>query len=104
MHKIMKYIQTGELLGDEKHAHKVWVQAARFTLINDSLSRRSFGGSYLKCLGNLETQYILVELHEGVYSNHAGGRTLAHRAHTQEYYWPIIRQDAENYVKKCDWC
>ncbi|RVW94558.1 Transposon Tf2-8 polyprotein [Vitis vinifera] len=33
-----------------------------------------------------------------------GGRTLAHRAHSQGYYWPTMRQDVENYVKRCDRC
>ena len=56
MHEIMKYIQMGELPNDEKHAHKIRVQAARFTLINSSLYRRSFEESYLKCLNNPKTQ------------------------------------------------
>ena len=42
----------------------------RFTLIGDSLYKRSFGGSYLKCLINAEAQYVLVKLHEGVCDNH----------------------------------
>ena len=33
-----------------------------------------------------------------------GGRTLAHRAHTQGYYWPTMKADAANYVRKCDPC
>ena len=33
-----------------------------------------------------------------------GGRTLAHRAHSQGYYWPTMRQDAQIYVRKCDKC
>ncbi|RVW36614.1 hypothetical protein CK203_072883 [Vitis vinifera] len=49
-------------------------------------------------------RYILVELHEGVCDNHASGRTLAHRTHSLGYYWPTMRQDAENYVKRCDRC
>ena len=47
---------------------------------------------------------MLAELHEGICGNHPGGRTLAHRAHTQEYYWPTMRADAANYTKKCDRC
>ena len=84
MQEIVKYFQTKELPGDEKHAHKIRVQAVCFTLISDSLYKRSFGGSYLKCLGNMEARYILVELHEDVCNNHVGGRTLAHHVHTQE--------------------
>ena len=47
---------------------------------------------------------MLAELHEGVCGNHIGERTLAHRAHSQEYYWPTMKQDAENYIKRCDRC
>ena len=45
---------------------------------------------------------MLAELHEGICGNHPGGRTLAHRAHTQGYYWPTMRADAANYTRKCD--
>ena len=47
---------------------------------------------------------MLVELHEGICGNHSGGRTLAHRAHTQGYYWPTMKSDAADCVKKCDPC
>ena len=45
---------------------------------------------------------MLAELHEGIRGNHPGGRTLAHRAHTQGYYWPTMKSDAADYVRKCD--
>ena len=45
---------------------------------------------------------MLAELHEGICGNHPGGRTLAHLAHTQGYYWPTMKADAADYVKKCD--
>ena len=35
--------------------------------------------------------------------NHPGGRTLAHKVHTQGYYWPTMKSDAADYVRKCDW-
>ena len=47
---------------------------------------------------------MLAELHEGICGNYLGGRTLAHRAHTQGYYWPTKKSDAVDYVKKCDPC
>ena len=36
--------------------------------------------------------------------NYSGGRFLAHRAHSQGYYWPTMKKDAAAYVKKCDKC
>ena len=47
---------------------------------------------------------MLAELHQGICGNHPGGRTLAHWAHTQGYYWPTMKSNAANYVKKCDPC
>ena len=41
----------------------------------------------------------MAELHEGICGNHSGGRTLAHRAHTQG-----MKSDAADYVRKCDRC
>ena len=31
-------------------------------------------------------------------------RTLAHRSHTQGYYWSTMRANAANYTRKCDRC
>ncbi|KAL6316779.1 hypothetical protein AAG906_021079 [Vitis piasezkii] len=79
---IKAYLQMGALPEDSKSVHKVWMQASRFTLIGGDLYRRSFGGPYLRCLTQLEIQYVLSELHEGICGNHSRGRTLAHRAHS----------------------
>ena len=74
----------------------------RFSLVNGQLFKRSLNGPYLKCLTTEQGQYVLAELHERICGNHPGGRTLAHRAHTQGYYWSTMRFDAAAYVRKCD--
>ena len=76
----------------------------RFSLVNRQLFKRSLNGPYLKCLTTEQGQYVLVELHERICGNHPGGRTLAHIAHTQGYYWSTMRFDAAAYVRKCDRC
>nr|CAN71493.1 hypothetical protein VITISV_011662 [Vitis vinifera] len=101
---IAEYLRTSTLPGDPKQAHKVRVQAARFTLIGGHLYKRSFTGPYLRCLGHSKAQYVLTELHKRVCGNHSGGRSLVHRAHSQGYYWPTMKQDTAAYVKKCDKC
>ena len=45
---------------------------------------------------------MLAKLHERICGNHSGERKLAHQAHTQGYYWPTMKSDAADYVKKCD--
>ena len=44
---IIGYLRTGALPEDPKQAHKIRVQAARFTLIGGHLYKRSFIGPYL---------------------------------------------------------
>ena len=102
MDPIRLYIATRELPNNRSRAHKVQVQSARFSLVDGLLYKRSLGGPYLKCLTPEQGQYVLAELHEGICKNHSGGRTLAHRAHTQGYYWPVMKSDAADYVRKCD--
>ena len=85
-------------------AHKVRIQSARISMIDRQLYKRSLGEPYLMCLTPVQGQYVLAKLDEGIYGNHPGGRTLAHQAHTQGYYWPTMKSDAADYVKKCDPC
>ncbi|RVW88662.1 hypothetical protein CK203_043756 [Vitis vinifera] len=48
MHEIQMYLRIGDLLEESKQAHKMRIQVGRFTLIGDSLYRRSFKGPYLR--------------------------------------------------------
>ena len=102
MDLISLYLRTGQLPTERDKAHKLQTQSVRFSLVNGQLDKRSLGGPYLKCLTPEQSQYVLAELHEGICGNHPGGRTLAHGAHTEGYYWPTMRADAANYTKKCD--
>ena len=86
MDPIRLYIATRELPDDRSMAHKIQIQSARFSPVDGQLYKRSLGEPYLKCLTPEQGQYVLAELHEGICGNHPGGRTLAHRAHTQGYY------------------
>ena len=99
MDPIRLYIAKGELPNDRSRAHKIHIQSTRFSLVDGQLYKQSLGGPYLKRLTPEQGQYVLAELHEGICGNHPGGRTLAHRAHTQGYYWPTMKSDAANYVK-----
>ena len=104
MDPITLYLSTGQRPTERDKAHKLQIQAARFSLIDGQLFKRSLGGLYLKCLTLEQIQYVLAELHEGICENHPSGRTLAHRAHTQGYYWPTMKADATDYTRKCDRC
>ena len=90
MTPIDRYLSSGELSDNRAEAHKIQVQVAWFSLMNGQLYKRSLDRPYLKCLTHHQGQYVLVERHDGVCGNHLGGRMLAHRVHTQGYYWPTM--------------
>ena len=102
MDPITLYLSTGQLPRERDKAHRLQIQSARFSLVDGQLFKRSLGGPSLKCLTPEQSHYVLAELDEGICGNHSGGRTLAHRAHNQGYYWPTMRADAANYTRKCD--
>ena len=104
MDPIILYLSTRQLPSERGKAHKLQIQSARFSLVDGQLFKRSLGGPYPKCLTPEHSHYVLAELHEGICGNHPASRTLAHRAHTQGYYWLTMRADAANYTRKCDCC
>ena len=66
--------------------------------------KRSHSGPYLLCVHLEAVEPLLEELHEGICKSHTGGRSLAHRALTQGYWWPSMQRTSQDYVKKCDQC
>ena len=69
---IVSYLKDGTLLNGKKAARKLKVQATRFVLIKDILYKRGFSRPYLRCLGLDEADYVMREVHEGIYGNHSG--------------------------------
>ncbi|XP_047170810.1 uncharacterized protein LOC124845134 [Vigna umbellata] len=77
---------------------------ARFLHIGDDLYRHGHTTPLLKCISVDEADYVLRELHTGIYGFHSGKRTLRARVLRAGYYWPTIDQDCEKFVKKCLSC
>ncbi|XP_059629684.1 uncharacterized protein LOC132272581 [Cornus florida] len=43
-------------------------------------------------------------IHDGDCGNHSRGRSLAHKVLTQDYFWPYLARNAEEYARRCDKC
>ena len=105
MDSIIQFLREDTLPEEKIEADKIQKNATRFWLSkNQKLYKRSFSGPYLLCIHPEMTELLLEELHEGIYGSHTGGRSLAHRAITQGYWWPNMQKEAQEYVKKCDQC
>ena len=101
---IISYLKNGMLSDRMDAARKLKVKASRFVLIKDVLYKRDFSHPYLRCLVPEEAEYVMREVHEEIYGNHSGARSLVHKLIKARYYWPTIQKDAQAYVKTCDKC
>ncbi|GAU35922.1 hypothetical protein TSUD_69550 [Trifolium subterraneum] len=104
MTPVYNYLAHETLPNDEKEAATVKRRACSYTLLDNKLYRRGFSIPLLKCADEATADYILREIHEGINSQHLGGRSLARKALRAGYYWPTMQQDAKEHVKKCDKC
>ena len=105
VNSIIQFLKEDILPEERSKADKVRRKATRFWLSkNQKLYKCSFSGPYLLCVHLEMTESLLKELHKGIYESHTGGRSLAHRAITQGYWWPNMQKEAQEYVKKCDQC
>ncbi|XP_070045109.1 uncharacterized protein [Nicotiana tomentosiformis] len=82
--KYIDYIKTGKLPSDPKESRALHTTAARFSLVEGELFRRSFFGTLARCLELGETEYAMREVHEGTCGNHSGAESLV---------WKLIRAD-----------
>ena len=101
---LIAYLRSGILPDEKDAARKLKVQASRFVLLEDVLYKRGFSRPYLRCLSHDEADYVMREVHEGIYGNHSGARSLVHKLIRARYYWPTMLKDAQAYIKTCDKC
>ena len=72
--------------------------------MKDVLYKRGFSRLYLRCLGPEEADYVMREVHEGIYGNHLRSQLLAYKLIRVGYYWLTLQKYAQTYVKACDKC
>ncbi|KAK2376303.1 hypothetical protein QL285_077105 [Trifolium repens] len=104
MTPVYNYLANDTLPSDEKEAAAVKRRSCSYVLLDGTLYRRGFSIPLLKCIEEDKVDYILREIHEGINSQHLGGRSLARKALRAGYYWPTMQQDSKEHVKKCDKC
>ena len=86
---IIQFLKDDILPEERIETDKVRRNATRYWLSeNQKLYKHSFSGPYLLYVHPKLTKSLLEELHEGICGSHTGGRSLAHRAITQGYWWP----------------
>ncbi|GJX09663.1 reverse transcriptase domain-containing protein [Tanacetum coccineum] len=104
MTPIYEYLTKEILSEDKKKARVVRRKASRYTIINGTLYKKSFLGSWLRCVGPLQANYVLREIQKGSCSMHSGPRSVVSNAIRTGYYWPTMHTDARKLIRECNDC
>ena len=77
-------------------------RAKNYVVIDNELYRRGASSDVLmRCVEQTEGIDILKKIHSGICGNHAASRTLVGKVFRSGYYWPSVKQDAEELVRRC---
>lgn len=71
-------------------------------LIDDVLYRRGFDGLLLRCVGEVEADKIMWQVHDGVCGSHQAGHKMRWLIRRHGHYWPL--SDCISYAKGCEAC
>ncbi|GJR91666.1 reverse transcriptase domain-containing protein, partial [Tanacetum coccineum] len=99
-----KLIDEQEIPAEKKKARAIRRKAGRYEVINKTLYKKSFLGPWLRCVGPLQANYVLREIHEGSCSMHSRPRSVVEKALRLGYYWPTMHTDARNLIRECNDC
>ncbi|XP_021603076.1 uncharacterized protein LOC110608172 [Manihot esculenta] len=100
----LEYLEKGKLPEDKDEAKKIAARAANYQAVRGILYRRGKSTPWLRCVGPDEAVKVLKEIHRGMCGAHEGAGTLANKIFRQGYYWPTVKKEAEEFVRRCDIC
>lgn len=101
---IWKHLTKDWLPENAQKARKIRRQAILYTITKGMLYKRSFSGSLLKCLTKEEGEYVMAEIHGGIFGMHNGGRVLVKKVIREGYYWRKLMANCIKWVHNCDEC
>nr|XP_027082689.1 uncharacterized protein LOC113705025 [Coffea arabica] len=104
MGPLVRFLNQGELPEDRAESRKLQRKAARYTLRQGLLYKRSYLGPWLRCITPEEGNRILQDIHEGLCGAHVGFRILVKKTLLLGYFWPTMRMDAQVMVLCCPSC
>ncbi|XP_027161349.1 uncharacterized protein LOC113762211 [Coffea eugenioides] len=104
MNPFILFLRQGILPEDRAEARKIQRKSARYALRDGELYKRSYFGPWLRCITSEVGRQVLHEIHEGLCGAHVGHRMLARKTLLLGYFWPSLRQDAQNLVLSCPSC
>jgi len=100
----MQYLTEGILPQKHSEKYKLKRLATRYFLHEGVLFKKGYDGDPLRCLGPEETREMIKEVHVGECGEHQRKKRLYQCLLQIGYYWPTMKKDTAEFVKKCHSC
>lgn len=100
----LEYILNDKLPESKNEARSLMYKVRNYCVKDSKLYRRSLVKPLLHCLRPEETHPAIIEVHIGIYGEHMGGKSLVLKILRQGFFWPTLRKECEEFIKKCVPC
>nr|GEX62858.1 hypothetical protein [Tanacetum cinerariifolium] len=102
MTQLVDYLKEGVLSGDKKEARKLRLKAHQYELMEGVLYRRSFLTPWLRCVGPLQADYVMREIHEGPLSGRAEEGQIPNSRHGLLHKVDRSKGSGNNHRRTCE--
>ncbi|GKD66982.1 reverse transcriptase domain-containing protein, partial [Tanacetum coccineum] len=104
MSPFIRCLEEGIWPEDEREARSLRMKINQYVMEEGILFKMSYLMTMLRCVGPLQANYVIREIHMGACSMHMKPRSVVAQAIRQGYYWPTMHRDAREEIRKCDSC
>lgn len=104
MTPIIRCLEEGIWPEDKNEARTLRMKINQYVMIERVLFKKSYLVPMLRCVGPLQANYVIREIHMGACGMHSEPRMVVAKAMRQGYYWSTMHRDAREEIRKCDSC
>ncbi|XP_031392143.1 uncharacterized protein LOC116204202 [Punica granatum] len=99
---IKNFLQTSQYppFADRRDRKMLRRLAIHYFLSGETLYRRSFDSTLLRCIDEHEARRLMEEVHGGNYGPHMKGLILAKKLMRLGYYWSTMETDCIKHVRR----
>ncbi|GKD73111.1 reverse transcriptase domain-containing protein [Tanacetum coccineum] len=98
------YLEKAMLPEDLVDARTLMEKIRNYTMKDGVLYRKSYLVPLIRCVGPLQANYIIREMHMGSCEMHDRPRQVVAKAMNLGYYWPSMHRDIKELIAACDDC
>ncbi|GJU46550.1 reverse transcriptase domain-containing protein [Tanacetum coccineum] len=94
--------EKGILPEDPDDARTLMEKIRNYTMEDGVMYRKSYLVPLMRCMGPLQANYVIREVHMGSCRMHDGPRQVVAKAMNLGYYRPSMHRDAKELIRACD--